>query len=73
MWLLTGLENSLLCALIFFNEVSKECTLYNMHSLIPRLISQVFITCSMKSTASDKSLGAKPGNEATLSIFKIPH
>ena len=31
-------------------------------SLVPRLISQAFIACSMK---SDKSLGDKPGNEAS--------
>ena len=42
---------------------------YNCHSLVPRFISQAFIAWSMVlcafHTASDKSLGDKPGNEAT--------
>ena len=38
-------------------------------NLVPRLISQAFIACSMKSfhTASNKSLGDKSGNEANTS------
>ena len=46
--------------------------MYEKPNLIPRLISQAFIACSMKSaafyTASDKSLGDKPGNEAMKSL-----
>ena len=44
--------------------------MHTKSSLVPRLISpglspQAFIACSMK---SDKSLGEKPGNEATLRV-----
>ena len=39
-------------------------TILSIGSLVPRLISQASITCAFH-TASDKSLGDKPGNEAT--------
>ena len=42
------------------------------HSLVPRLTPQAFITCSIATaalhTASDKSLGDKPGNEPSFHI-----
>ena len=44
---------------IIYSSLNITVVMYKSGSLVPRLISQAF------HTASDKSLGDKPGNEAT--------
>ena len=41
------------------------CVVCMQVSLVPRLISQAFVACSMK------SLGDKPGNEASCNILGL--